>query len=72
MALSCSIDEECGDDFCNFLFWDEPPYKEDVDKAKITQSRITKFEKTLKQKCEISNDSLFNVVLWVGRGVGLL
>ena len=64
MALSCSKDEECGNDICNFLFWDEPPYKEDVDKAKITQSRITKFEKTLEQKCEKSKDSLFNAVLW--------
>ena len=65
VTLSCSEDKECGDHFCNFTFWDEPPYKEeDVDNAKIMQRRIIKFEKTLQQKYEKSKNSFLNAVLW--------
>ena len=33
-----SSENECGDDFCNFLFGDEPAYEEEeIDKTRITQ-----------------------------------
>ena len=36
----------------------------EYDEAKITESRIKKFNKSLNQKCKKNKDSFFNAVLW--------
>ena len=58
-----SSEEECEDNFSNFVFGSEPFVEED-DEAKACKDRTEKFEKTLKQECEKSTDSFFNAVLW--------
>ena len=66
MALSDSEDEYEGD-ISNFVFDSDPLFKtleDEIDEGKVTESRIKKFEKNLKRKCEKSRDSFFNDVLW--------
>ena len=65
MALSDSEDEYEGD-ICNFVFSNDPFSKrvEEFDEAKVTENRIKKFNKSLKQRCRKKKDNFFNAVLW--------
>ena len=62
-AMVTTLEEENITDFSNFVFGSETSVAE-YDEAKACEERIQKIEKTLKQECEKSADSFFNVVLW--------
>ena len=65
MALSDS-DSEDEDNICNFVFGNNflSETVEEFDENILTEKRIKKFERSLKQKCKKSKDSFFNAILW--------
>ena len=61
-----SSEDECVNDFFNFVFGSEPSddVEDEFEEGTTSKNRIKKFEENLKQKCEKSKGSFFNAVLW--------